>query len=195
FVPHDVKGLSELFGSDEAFITKLDQLFLEDSEIKGEEASVDISGLIGQYAHGNEPSHSTVFLYEVLNKDTWKTQELVNQILTNLYSSKPEGLSGNEDCGQMSAWYILCSAGLYPVSPGDNCYYFARPMFDKLTFHLAGDKTFTVVTKNQSMQNMFIDSATLNGKKLERLYITHEELLQGGELVFEMTDEHQNGNH
>jgi len=190
FVPHDVKGLSELFGGEEAFVQKLDKLFLESSEIKGEEASVDISGLIGQYAHGNEPSHSTVFLYEVLNRESWKTQELVNQILTTLYSSQPEGLSGNEDCGQMSAWYIFCSAGLYPASPGDNRYYFARPMFDEISFNLANDKKFTIRAKNQSMQNMFIESATLNGDKLDRLYITHEELEQGGELVFEMSDKY-----
>jgi len=188
FVPQDVTGLSELFGGDEAFIRKLDQLFTESSEIKGEAASIDISGLIGQYAHGNEPSHSTVYLYEVLNKDVWKTQELVNKILTTLYSSKPEGLSGNEDCGQMSAWYVFASAGLYPVCPGDNRYYFARPMFDKLAFNIADDKTFTIISNNQSAQNLYIKSATLNGKKLDRLYITHEEIMQGGELVFEMSD-------
>lgn len=186
FVPHDVQGLSELYGSHEAFISKLDQLFTESSEIKGEDASSDITGLIGQYAHGNEPSHSTVFLYEVLNKDTHKTQELVNNILTNLYSPTPEGLSGNEDCGQMSAWYIFSSAGLYPVSPGDNRYYFARPMFDKVTFNLANGKTFTIGTENQSLKNMFIKSASLNGKKLDRLYITHDELMNGGELLFVM---------
>jgi len=190
FVPHDVKGLSELFGSDEAFISKLDQLFTASSEIKGEEASIDISGLIGQYAHGNEPSHSTVFLYEVLNKDAWKTQKLVDEILTTLYSSTPEGLSGNEDCGQMSAWYVFASAGLYPVSPGDNRYYFARPMFDKLSFNIANGKTFTISAKNQSLQNLYIKSATLNGEKLDRLFITNEELMQGGELVFEMSDKH-----
>ena len=190
FVPQDVKGLSGLFGGDEAFIRKLDQLFTESSEIKGEAASIDISGMIGQYAHGNEPSHSTVYLYEVLNKDAWKTQKLVNQILTTLYSSKPEGLSGNEDCGQMSAWYVFASAGLYPVSPGDNRYYFARPMFDELSFHIADAKTFNIKSRNQSAQNLYIKSASLNGKKLDRLYITHEEIMQGGELVFELSDKH-----
>jgi predicted alpha-1,2-mannosidase len=190
FAPEDVKGLSGLFGGDEAFIRKLDQLFTESSEIKGEAASIDISGLMGQYAHGNEPSHSTVYLYEVLNKDAWKTQKLVNQILTTLYSSKPEGLSGNEDCGQMSAWYVFASAGLYPVSPGDNRYYFASPQFDELTFNMAGGKTFTIKSGNLSAQNIYIKSASLNGKKLDRLYITHEEIMQGGELVFEMSDKH-----
>jgi predicted alpha-1,2-mannosidase len=190
FVPQDVKGLSELFGGDEAFVLKLDQLFTESSEIKGEAASIDISGMIGQYAHGNEPSHSTVYLYEVLNKDAWKTQKLVNQVLTTLYSSKPEGLSGNEDCGQMSAWYVFSSAGFYPVRPGDNRYYFASPLFDELTFNLSEGKTFTVKSINLSSQNIYIRSATLNGKKLDRLYITHEEIMQGGELDFEMSDKH-----
>ncbi len=190
FVPHDVQGLSEIMGGDDAFIKKLDQLFSESSEIKGDEASADITGLIGQYAHGNEPSHSTVFLYEALNKDAWKTQKLVDEVLTTLYASTPEGLSGNEDCGQMSAWYVFASAGLYPVSPGDNRYYFARPMFDKLSFNIADGKTFTISAKNQSAQNMFIKSATLNGKKLERLFVTHEEIMQGGELVFTMSDKH-----
>jgi predicted alpha-1,2-mannosidase len=190
FVPHDVKGLSVLFGGEEEFIGKLDQLFTESSEIKGEAASIDISGMIGQYAHGNEPSHSTVYLYEVLNKDSWKTQKLVNQILTTLYSTKPEGLSGNEDCGQMSAWYVFGSAGLYPVSPGDNRYYFACPQFDELSFNIADGKAFTIKSRNLSAQNIYIRSATLNGKKLDRLYITHEEIMQGGELVFEMSDMH-----
>jgi predicted alpha-1,2-mannosidase len=190
FVPQDVKGLSALFGGDEEFIGKLDQLFTESSEIKGEAASIDISGMIGQYAHGNEPSHSTVYLYEVLNKDSWKTQKLVNQILTTLYSTKPEGLSGNEDCGQMSAWYVFGSAGLYPVSPGDNRYYFASPMFDELSFNIADGKAFTIKSRNLSAQNIYIRSASLNGKKLDRLYITHEEIVQGGELVFEMSDKH-----
>lgn len=190
FVPHDVEGLSEIMGGSHAFIKKLDQLFTESSEIKGDAASIDISGLIGQYAHGNEPSHSTVYLYEVLNKDTWKTQELVNQILTTLYSSKHEGLSGNEDCGQMSAWYVFASSGLYPVCPGDNRYFFARPMFDKVSFNIAKDKTFKVVSKNQSAKNLYIKSAFLNGEKLDRLYITHEEIMQGGELVFEMSDQY-----
>jgi predicted alpha-1,2-mannosidase len=190
FVPEDVKGLSGLFGGDEAFVRKLDQLFTESSEIKGEAASVDISGMIGQYAHGNEPSHSTVYLYEVLNKDAWKTQKLVNQIITTLYSSKPEGLSGNEDCGQMSAWYVFASAGLYPVCPGDNRYYFASPMFEELSFNIKDGITFTIKTRNQSAQNIYIRSATLNGEKLDRLYITHEEILKGGELVFEMSDNH-----
>jgi len=189
-VPHDVKGLSGLFGGDDAFIQKLDQLFTESSEIKGESASIDISGMIGQYAHGNEPSHSTVYLYKVLNNDTWKTQKLVNQRLTTLYSSKPEVLSGNEDCGQMSAWYVFESAGIYPVCPGDNRYYFARPMFDELSFNITGNKTFTIKSTNQSAQNFYINSATLNGKKLDRLYITHEEIMQGGELVFEMSDKY-----
>ncbi len=190
FVPADVKGLSGLFGGDDLFIRKLDQLFTESSEIKGEAASVDISGLIGQYAHGNEPSHSTVFLYEVLNTDSWKTQKLVNQILTTLYNSKPEGLSGNEDCGQMSAWYVFASAGLYPVIPGDNRYYYASPLFDEISFNIAEDKTFTIKTRNLSDQNIYIKSASLNGEKLDRLYITHEEIMQGGELDFEMSDTH-----
>lgn len=185
YVPHDVPGMIKLHGGKENFITKLDSLFSIDSEIDGENASVDITGLIGQYAHGNEPSQHIAYLYNYVGEH-WKTQSLVDSILTTLYTDKPDGLCGNEDCGQMSAWYIMSAIGIYPVCPGDGQYSIGRPIFDKTTINLENGKKFTVKCSNNSKTNKYIQAVSLNGKKLEKPFILHDEIMAGGELSFIM---------
>jgi predicted alpha-1,2-mannosidase len=188
FVPHDVPGLVELFGGKEPFIAKLDELFTTSSELEGEEVSADISGLIGQYAHGNEPSHHITHIYNHVGQP-WKTQKLVDQILGTLYFNNPNGLSGNEDCGQMSAWYIMNAMGFYSFSPVDPVYSIGRPIFDEVVVPLSNGNTFTVRTINNSPDNLYIQSATLNGKKLGKAFFTHEELTAGATLEFTMGPE------
>jgi len=183
-VPHDVKGLIELHGGDEPFITKLDSLFTISSE-QVEGASSDISGLIGQYAHGNEPSHHTTYLYSYAGEQ-WKTAEKVRKICTTMYTDQPDGLCGNEDCGQMSAWYVLSAIGMYPVNPANGAYIFGSPMFDKLQIGLPGGKYFTCKTENNSKENLYIQSVTLNGEPYSKTFITHKQIMEGGELVFTM---------
>ena len=186
-VPHDPEGLIDLLGSDEAFGEKLDQLFTVES-VKSEGASADISGLIGQYAHGNEPGHHTTYLYAFVGQQ-WKTAKLVRQILTTLYSDQPDGLSGNEDCGQMSAWYVFSAMGIYPVNPVAGVYVFGSPIVDEATIAVPGGKSFTIVAKNNSPVNLFIQSVELNGKPYGKSYITHPDILAGGELTFVMGPE------
>lgn len=186
-VPHDPEGLIELLGGDEAFGEKLDQLFAVES-VKSEGASADISGLIGQYAHGNEPGHHTTYLYAFVGQQ-WKTAKLVRQILTTLYSDQPDGLSGNEDCGQMSAWYVFSAMGIYPVNPVAGVYVFGSPIVDEATIAVPGDKSFTIVAKNNSPVNLFIQSVELNGKPYGKSYITHSDIIAGGELTFVMGPE------
>ncbi len=183
-VPHDVEGLIELFGSEEAFVTKLDSLFTIES-IKVEGASADITGLIGQYAHGNEPSHHISYMYAWAGQQ-WKSAEKVREICTTMYNDKPDGLCGNEDCGQMSAWYVFSSLGFYPANPSNGAYVFGSPMFDEAEIALPGDKSFRVVAENNGPENLYIQSATLNGHPYEKTFITHKELMNGGELVFQM---------
>ena len=186
-VPHDVEGLIELFGSEEAFVTKLDSLFtIPSTQVEG--ASADITGLIGQYAHGNEPSHHTTYLYAWVGQQ-WKTAEKVREICTTMYTDQPDGLCGNEDCGQMSAWYVFSSLGFYPVNPANGAYVFGSPLFDKAEIQLPEGKTFKVVAENNSKENIYIQSATLNGQPYEKTFITHKDILNGGELVFVMGKE------
>ena len=161
FVPQDINGLVEMVGGKEKFIERLDQLFSESSETTGREQS-DITGLIGQYAHGNEPSHHMAYLYNYVGKP-WKTQLRTRQIMDELYTDRPDGLCGNEDCGQMSAWYVLNAMGFYPVTPGDQAYSIGSPLFEKVTLNLENGKIFKVITKNNSSLNKFIQSAKLNG--------------------------------
>ena len=187
FVPHDVPGLIELMGGKEGFTQKLDSLFTASSELKGELVSADISGLIGQYAHGNEPSHHITHLYNYAGQP-WKTQELVDRIYNEQYRVDPDGLSGNEDCGQMSAWLIMNAMGFYQVCPGRPVYSIGRPLFDEVTLRLEGGKTFVIRAKNNSEKNKYIRSATLNGRPLEGPFFTHEELMAGGVLEFVMSD-------
>ncbi len=186
-VPQDPEGLIELFGGDEPFGEKLDQLFTVES-IKSEGASADISGLIGQYAHGNEPGHHTTYLYAFVGQQ-WKTAALVRRILTTLYTDQPDGLSGNEDCGQMSAWYVFSALGIYPVNPAAGIYVFGSPIVNEATIAVPGGRSFTIVAKNNSPENLYIQSAELNGKPHTKSYITHADIVAGGELTFVMGPE------
>ena len=192
FVPHDVAGLMNLMGGKEPFIGKLDSLFTADSSLEGELVSADISGLIGQYAHGNEPSHHIIHLYNYVGQP-WKTQELVDNVLHNQYFNDPNGLSGNEDCGQMSAWYILNSMGFYQVCPGTPTYSIGRPLFNDVKINLPGGKVFQIIAKNNSAQNKYIKSITLNGRQLTIPFFTHQELAAGGKLEIVMTDKPAKG--
>ncbi len=187
FVPHDVEQLITLHGGEHNFITKLEQLFTEDSEITGDNISADISGLIGQYAHGNEPSHHIAYMFNKANAP-WKTQYWVNTILKTQYNTTPNGLSGNEDCGQMSAWYVFSALGIYPMNPASGIYEIGSPIFEKSTIQLSEGKTFTIKADNVSDKNIYIQSASLNGKQLNRSHITHQEIIQGGTLHFVMSE-------
>ena len=189
FVPQDVDGLAELMGGREAFINKLDSLFSMSSELEGENVSADISGMIGQYAHGNEPSHQTIHMYNTVGQP-YKTQDLVDKVLQTLYFDDPNGLSGNEDCGQMSAWYILNSMGFYSYCPGIPCYSIGRPMFDEVNIKLENGKVFTIRAINNSDTNKYVQSARLNGKELDTLFFSHNDLMAGGILELTMTDTH-----
>ena len=186
-VPHDVAGLESCFGSRARMLGKLDSLFTVSSVIEGAETSPDISGLIGQYAHGNEPSHHILYLYTMLGQP-WKTAEKVREVLTTLYHDQPDGLSGNEDVGQMSAWYILSSLGMYEVEPAGGRYWFGSPLFDRAEIAVPGG-TFTIVAENNSSENKYIRRVWLNGRPYTKPWIGHEEVMAGGELRFEMDDE------
>jgi len=183
FAPQDVNGLINLIGGDEKFISWMDTLFTKQS--KHDENVIDASGLIGQYAHGNEPSHHMAYLYNYAGAP-WKTQAIVRQILDTMYDGQPNGLSGNEDCGQMSAWYILSAMGFYQVCPGTPEYVIGSPIFDRITIHLENGKDFIVRTTNASPDNKHIQSATLNGAIYTKSWFTHNDILNGSELVFEM---------
>lgn len=184
FVPHDVSALIELLGGKEKFAHKLDELFTTESKTTGREQA-DITGLIGQYAHGNEPSHHMAYLYDYVGQP-WKTQARVRQILNDFYSPLPDGLIGNEDCGQMSAWYVLSAAGFYPVTPGAPIYAIGTPLFPELRFNLENGKSFVIKARDVSAKNIYIQSATLNGRPYSRSYLLHKDLINGGELVFQM---------
>jgi predicted alpha-1,2-mannosidase len=184
FAPHDITGLIDLMGGKHNFEMMLDSLFIQTSELLGEDVA-DVTGLIGQYSHGNEPDHHSAYLYNFTDKPE-KGQFYVNQIINKLYQNSPEGLCGNEDCGQMSAWYVFSAIGMYPVNPVDGRYYFGSPQFDKVTLELPNGKLFLVETKNVSKENICIRSVKLNGEPLKRLYITYDEIQKGGNLEFEM---------
>ena len=191
FVPQDVNGLIDLMGGKPSFEKNLDALFNTTAKLEGADASADISGLIGQYAHGNEPSHHIIYFYNYINKP-FKTQELADKIMKEQYRNAPDGLSGNEDCGQMSSWYILNAIGFYQVAPGDPTYTISRPLFDKVTINLEKGKKLTVKTINNAPENKYVDSVTLNGKTLNSLFFKHEQIASGGELVFKMTNKAPN---
>ena len=190
FVPHDIKGLIDIEGGNERFISKLDTLFTMSSEVQSTVS--DVTGMIGQYAHGNEPSHHTIYLYNYAGAP-WKTQELARQVMDSLYHSQPDGLCGNEDMGQMSAWFVFSSMGFYPVTPGQNIYALGSPVFDKITINL--DKNFynadkfTIETRNNSRENKYIQSVSLNGKPLTDPWFDHSEIRNGSTLIFEMGPE------
>ncbi len=186
FVPQDVSKLIELQGGREKFVAKLDELFSTDVELSGREQP-DITGLIGQYAHGNEPSHHIAYLYDYAG-EPWKTQKIVRQILDEFYKPTPDGLIGNEDCGQMSAWYILSALGFYEVNPSQPVYAFGTPIFKEAKIHLENGKTFTIKAANVSDKNIYVKSAKLNGKNYRKAFFTHEDLKNGATIEFEMSD-------
>lgn len=190
YVPQDISGFMNLLGGKQQLENQLDKLFIAEDKTSGRH-QVDITGLIGQYAHGNEPSHHMAYLYNFVNKP-FKTQEKVRQILTELYTNTPDGISGNEDCGQMSAWYIFSSLGFYSVTPGSNQYIIGSPLFEKATINLESGKSFTVQAKNQSSANKYIKSVKLNDENYEYSYLNHQDIMNGGSLVFEMTNQPTN---
>ena len=180
-VQHDVPGLIALFGGEEAFLNKLDSVFTV--ELKTTQA--DVTGLIGQYAHGNEPSHHVTYLYAMAGRPE-RTQELIRQIFDTQYRPEPDGLCGNDDCGQMSAWYMFSAMGFYPVDPVSGNYVFGAPQLPKIVLNLADGKTFTVIAEGISEENKYVESITLNGEPYTKNYITHEDIVKGGTLVFKM---------
>ena len=183
-VPHDVHGLVAAFGGEKPFVSKLDSLFIVNGDM-GAEASPDITGLIGQYAHGNEPSHHILYMYNYVGQP-WKGADKIRYVLANLYHDDFDGLSGNEDVGQMSAWYILSSVGFYQVDPAGGRYVFGSPLFDEATLNVGNGKTFRVVAHNNSSENKYIQSAKLNGKPYTRSYIDFRDIVRGGTLEFVM---------
>lgn len=184
FVPHDVEGLIALHGDKNTFAEALDKLFSVPTDMSGHDVPIDITGLIGQYAHGNEPSHHVAYLYNYAGQPH-KTQEKVHEIMTTLYTTQPDGLCGNEDCGQMSAWYVYSAMGFYPVNPAGGVYVFGKPMLGKADLKI-GANTFTIEAHNLSKENIYIQSIKLNGEKYNKLYITHQDIVKGGKLEFEM---------
>jgi predicted alpha-1,2-mannosidase len=184
FAPQDISGLMNLMGGPHGFARKLDQLFAAESRTTGRDQA-DITGLIGQYAHGNEPSHHMAYLYDYAAQP-WKTQARVRQLMDQFYRPAPDGLIGNEDCGQMSAWYVFSAAGFYPVTPGSTTYAIGSPLFPEVRFNFENGKSFVVKARGVSDRNVYIQSATLNGKPYEKSYLAHSDVVAGGELVFEM---------
>lgn len=183
-VPHDVHGLVAAFGGEKPFVSKLDSLFIVNGDM-GADASPDITGLIGQYAHGNEPSHHILYMYNYVGQP-WKGADKIRYVLANLYHDDFDGLSGNEDVGQMSAWYILSSVGFYQVDPAGGRYVFGSPLFDEATLNVGNGKTFRIVAHNNSSENKYIQSAKLNGKPYTRSYIDFKDIVRGGTLEFVM---------
>ena len=184
FAPQDPYGLIELFGGDKPFVAKLDNFFTNNDSM-GEGASSDITGLIGQYAHGNEPSHHVAYLYAYAGEQ-WKTAEKVRFIMDEFYTDRPEGIIGNEDCGQMSAWYLLSSMGLYQVNPSDGVFVFGSPCFKKVEMKVRGGKTFTVEAPNNNKENIYIQKVYLNGKPYNKSYIIYDDIINGSTLKFVM---------
>ena len=187
FAPHDMDNFITTIGGKKELETRLDTLFTTSSQVDGEEASGDITGLIGQYAHGNEPSHHMAYLYNWTDAP-WKGQERLDQIMQNFYTNEPDGIIGNEDCGQMSAWYVMSALGFYQVAPGIPVYTLGRPMIDKALIHVKGG-IFEILVKNNSAANKYIKEVKLNGKILDTLFISHTDIIKGGKLEFIMTDQ------
>ena len=183
-MPHDVHGLVKTFGGEAKFTEKFDSLFIVEGDL-GEDASPDISGLIGQYAHGNEPSHHILYMYNYIGQP-WKGAKLLRQTMREMYFDDYDGLSGNEDVGQMSAWYVLSAMGLYQVEPAGGKFCIGSPVVNEATINVGGGKTFTVRATNNSAENIYVQRATLNGKPLTRSYIMFSDLKRGGVLELQM---------
>jgi predicted alpha-1,2-mannosidase len=186
FVPHDINGLIELEGGREKFVSKLDTLFTMSSEIQSTVS--DVTGLIGQYAHGNEPSHHTLYLYDYAGVP-WKTQSMVRKVMDDLYNSGPSGLCGNEDMGQMSAWFVFSAMGFYPVTPGQNTYAIGSPVFSKVTISPGKTRKFVIKAENNSAKNKYIRSATLNSEPYDKPWFSQSDLKEGGILLLKMGPE------
>lgn len=185
YVPQDIEGLINLFGGDKKFINRLDETFSASSKLEGKMLS-DITGMIGQYAHGNEPSHHMAYLYNYTS-EPWKTQKTVREILDNLYTDKTDGLIGNDDCGQMSAWYIFSAMGFYPVCPGSNQFVLGSPLFKKITISNSSGTEFVITSDNPTSENYYIKSLSLNGKLYKDSFITYDDIIRGGKLNFNLT--------
>jgi predicted alpha-1,2-mannosidase len=187
FVPHDIDGLANLYGGKEKLVAKLDALFTAPSVLHGENTSADVTGLIGQYAHGNEPSHHIIYMYTALGHPE-KAAKWIRVVADSMYKTGPDGLTGNDDCGQMSAWYVFTALGMYPMNPASGEYVFGFPLVKKATLQLPGNKTLQIETINKAKNSAtaFIKEVWLNGKKLDRKFITHTELLEGGRLVYRL---------
>lgn len=185
-MPHDVNGLIQLFGSREAFIREMDRLFTLESDEMQLDVS-DVTGLMGQYAHGNEPSHHITYIYTMIGQP-WKCAEKVRRILGELYHDRPEGLCGNEDVGQMSAWYVLSALGMYQTEPAGGRYFFGSPAVDGATLRVRGGE-FRITAADNSPENIYIQRITLNGEAYRKYYIDYAEITAGGELRFEMGPE------
>lgn len=181
-VQHNIEGLISMVKGKENFEKKLDSMF-NLSPLLGDKLPIFSTGMIGQYAHGNEPSHHVAYLYNYVDKP-WKTQEKIKEILETQYKNAPNGHCGNEDCGQMSSWFLFSSLGFYPVNPAQGIYSLGFPIFDKATINLEDGTVFSIEVKNNSSDFKYVESCILNGKKLDRNYITHNEITQGGTLVF-----------
>ena len=184
-VQHDMKGLIELCGGKSRFEEKLDSMFT--LHAAKDKLPIFSTGMIGQYAHGNEPSHHVAYLYNLVDKP-YKTQKYITEIVHDLYRNAPDGLCGNEDCGQMSAWYVFSAMGFYPVNPVSCEYELGTPLFPEVKLNLPGGKTFKILAKDVTREKCYVKSVKLNGKQLHRSYITHAEIMAGGVLEFEMTD-------
>ena len=183
YVPHNIQALMELTGGTKAFEQKLDTFFT--STYKSEQMNHNASGFVGQYAHGNEPSHHVAYLYNFAGQP-WKTQKYVSHILNTLYNNTSSGYAGNDDCGQMSAWYVFSAMGFYPVNPADGRYIIGSPLLEECTLKLAGNKEFRIRTIRKSPEDIYIQSVTLNGKKHKDFFITHQDIMNGGTMVFKM---------
>ncbi|MES2060815.1 MAG: GH92 family glycosyl hydrolase [Bacteroidota bacterium] len=186
-VQQDIPGLMKLMGGKKAFCNKLDSLFTMESKVFGKGSTLDVTGLIGQYAHGNEPVHHVAYLYTLAGNPA-KTQQRVRQIADQFYLNTPAGLSGNDDCGQMSAWYVFTAMGFYPVNPADGYYVFGAPQISKAVISLPGNKGFTIEAKGLSAANKYVQSVSLNGKPYAKNYISHQDIVNGGKLVFVMSN-------
>lgn len=186
FVPQDVNTMIDWMGGNEPFDEFLTELFTVSSETSGRHQA-DITGLIGQYAHGNEPSHHMAYLYNYAGKP-WKTQHRVREILHTMYHNQPDGLSGNEDCGQMSSWYVLSAMGFYPVTPGSVDYILGAPLFDEVKLNLENGESFVIKASNQSEENQYVKSVEMNGKPLRKAFIKHQDMMNGGSLEFTMSE-------
>lgn len=188
FAPHDVRGLAGLFPDEKGLSKMLDSLFVAPSIMRGENVSPDADGFIGQYAHGNEPSHQIPYMYAYIGEH-WKTEMRIRQIIESLYSDQPDGYPGNEDAGQMSAWTVWSMIGMYPQNPVGGEYVFGSPTVDKAEVTMPNGKTFTIEAENNSEKNFYIQSVTLNGKPYDKVYIHHQDMMEGGKLVFKMGPE------